>query len=240
MTYEHIVRVLKLSLVETVAAALILTLGFMYIEPTVGQAASDTDQFTVTQTVTGAIAFQTDLVDVSMVGSLNGLTGGTSYATATARVTTNNASGYNMTISFSSTTAMVRDADQTEKAIYNYVNSTNTASYAAGFDTSPNNAQFGFSINASNTAEISDVFTGDAGTVCGSGEGTTFTLFDCWRGASSTDETATTELINTSGPTNSSGSTSTVLFRVHIPNGPNPSVPDGTYTATATLTATDN
>ena len=124
-------------------------------------------------------------------------------------------------------------------SIPTYMYSTGTASYPSGFDTAVANAQFGFSVNASNTADISSVFT-HSGSLCGTSNNGSFTVNNCWRGASSTSASAATELIRTSAPSPASGSTTTVQFRLTIPNNPSPAVPDGTYTATATLTATDN
>jgi hypothetical protein len=139
-----------------------------------------------------------------------------------------------MTIRFASTSPMIRNTGGGYIPTYMY--STGTTNYPTGFDTSPQNAQFGFSVNASTTGEVSDVFK-SSGSACGSG---TFTVNNCWRGASSTNAAATTLLINSSAPTPASGSTTTVQFRITIPNNPSPVVPDGTYTATATLTATEN
>lgn len=218
-----------------VAAVLIVALGalsFFASEPSIGRSASET--FTVTQTVSGAIAFQASTSPVTMVGTLDGLTGGTSWGTTTSRVRTNNSTGYQMTLTFASTAPMIRNGGSGYISTYQY--STGTASYPTGFDTSVSYAQIGFSVNASNTADVSNVFK-SSGSACGSG---TFTVNNCWRGASSTNAAAGTQVILTAAPTPASGSTSTVQFRITIPNNPNPAVPDGTYTATATLTATDN
>ena len=241
MSYEKLVQSLRLSFFEAVVVLLLVTFTYMSIEPVVGRAAdTDTDTFTITQTVDDALAIaNAPVADVTMVGTLDGITGGTSYGTTTVRVTTNNATGYNMTIQFSSTTAMTRTTSTTTPEIYNFQYGTGTASYPAGF-TSAAYAQFGFTVNASSTSDISSVFTGDGSTACGTGEGSTFALNVCWRGASSTVETTETELINTSGPAPASGSTSTVQFRITIPATPSPAVPNGTYVATATLTATEN
>lgn len=218
-----------------VAAFLVIVLGiasFFAFEPSIGRSAQEV--FEVTQTVSGAISFMASTSAVAMTGTLDGLTGGTSWGTTTSKVRTNNANGYSMTIKFASTSPMSRNGGGGYIASYKY--STGTASYPTGFDTSPANAQFGFSVNASNTTEVSNVFK-SSGALCGSG---TFTTNSCWRGASTTDATAATQLINTSAPTPASGSTTTVQFRITIPNNPSPAIPDGTYTATATLTATDN
>jgi Tfp pilus assembly protein PilV len=241
MSYEKLVSVIRGSFYETLIALALITIAFMALEPVVSRAAASTnDSFTITQTITGAIAFATAPGDVSMVGSIDGLTGGTSYGTTSVRITTNNATGYNMTIQFSSTTAMTQNASDGNDYINNYIWSTSTATYPSGFLTSVANGQFGFTVNASNTADISDVFTGNGTTDCGTGAGSTFALNTCWRGASSTNQTFETELLNTTAPTPASGSTSTVQFRVSIPNNPNPAISNGTYVATATLTATEN
>ncbi len=225
--------------VAFVVAVLIVALGgatFFVFEPVIGQSA--VEEFEVSQTVSGAISFQASTTDITMNGTLDGLTGGTSWGTTTARVRTNNAGGYNMTIQFASTAPMIRNSGG--GYISTFVYSTGTSNYPSGFDTSAPNAQIGFSVNASNTADVSTVFEGNGTTICGPTGGTTFVVNNCWRGASSTNAIATTQLINTSAPTPSSGSTSTVQFRITIPNNPSPAVPDGVYTATATLTATDN
>ncbi len=233
---KKLLTISRTAMFETLAVLTIVTVGFMAVEPTISRSA--VEQFTVTQTVSGAIAFAASTTAVTMLGTLNGLTGGTSYGTTTARVTTNNAGGYNMTIQFSSTTAMIRNGSNLSE-IQNYQYSTSTAGYPSGYDISTANAQFGFSVNASNTADISDVFTHSGG-LCGTANNGSFTVNNCWRGGSETDETNATELLYTGAPTPASGSTSTIQFRITIPNSPNPAVPDGTYTATATLTALDN
>lgn len=143
-----------------------------------------------------------------------------------------------MTLKFASTSPMIRNTGG--GYIPSYIYSTSTTDYPSGFNTTPSNAQFGFTANASNTTEVSAVFKGNGTTLCGSSNGSTFVSSLCWRGASTTDASAATTIILSGAPTPSSGSTSTVQFRITIPNNPSPSVPDGTYTATATLTATDN
>ncbi len=236
MNKKYLLSTVERSLIATI---LILALGiatFLAFEPVAGRGAQEI--FEVSQTVSGAISFLASTSPVTMVGTLDGLTGGTSWGTTTSRVRTNNATGYNMTLRFASTAPMVRNGGGGYIPAYQY--STATASYPAGFDTSVSNAQFGFSVSASNTAEVSAVFKGNGTNLCGATNGSTFVANNCWRGASTTDAAATTQLILSSAPTPSSGSTSTLQFRITIPNNPSPAVPDGVYTATATLTATDN
>lgn len=236
MNYSHLLYSARGSFVASVLIIAIAIGAFFAFEPVVSRGA--VENFQVTQTVSGAISFLASTSPVTMNGTLDGLTGGTSYGTTTSRVRTNNSAGYNMTINFASTSPMIRNGGGGYISTYQY--STGTTNYPSGFNTSVSNAQFGFSVNASNTSEISTVFYSNAGS-CGTGVGGgTFTVNDCWRGASSTNAAATTQLINSAAPTPTSGSTTTVQFRITIPNNPSPAVANGTYTATATLTALEN
>ncbi|MCA9363847.1 hypothetical protein KC727_01350 [Candidatus Kaiserbacteria bacterium] len=231
----HISAALRGSLAGSFVLVVLSIISFFFFEPAVGQSAEEI--FTVTQSITSEISFLASTSPVTMNGAIAGATGGTSYGTTTSRVQTNNSTGYNMTISFASTSAMNRNGGG--GYISNYVYSTSTASYPAGFDTSPAYGQFAFTVNASSTSEISSVFT-HSGSLCGTSNNGSFTVNNCWRGASSTDAAATTEVINATGATPVSGSTSTIQFRVVVPNNPTPAIPNGTYTATVTLTATVN
>jgi hypothetical protein len=236
MNKLHVMQSAQSTFVASILIGALLMVTFFVSEPVIGQSAQE--QFQVTQTVSGAISFLASSSPVVMNGTLDGLTGGTSYGTTTARVRTNASGGYNMTIRFASTSPMIRNTGG--GYIPSYLYSTSTSDYPSGFNTSPANAQFGFTVNASTTDEVSSVFKGNGTTLCGASNGSTFVSGLCWRGASTTDAAATTLLINSTSQTPSSGSTSTVQFRITIPNNPSPAVPDGTYTATATLTATEN
>ena len=234
MNRRHLFDSAQSSFVIALILALVAATSYIILEPVVGRSA--TEIFEVTQSITGEISFLASTSPVTMNGAIAGVTGGSSWGTTTARVQTNNASGYSMTIKFASATAMYRDGGAGQ--IPNFQHSTSTANYGAGF-TSAVYGQFGFSVNASNTSEISGIFTGDGSTVCGTGAGSTFVNNVCWRGPSTTPSGAT-QLINSSAATPTSGSTSTIQFHVVVPNNPNPAIPTGTYTATATLTATTN
>lgn len=236
MQSTHLLHSARSSFVAAVLIAAFIALSYIGFEPSVGRSA--TEVFEVTQTVSGAISFLASTSPVVMQGTLDGLTGGTSWGTTTSRVRTNNAAGYTMTLVFASTAPMIRNNGG--GTISTYLYSTSSTNYPSGFTTAPANSQFGFTVNASSTADVSAVFKGNGTSLCGSTNGSTFLPGNCWRGASSTNAAAATTLITTSAPTPSSGSTSTIQFRITIPNNPTPVVPDGVYTATATLTATDN
>lgn len=233
MRYSHLLDSAKNALVTALALVLVGATSFIMLEPVVGHSQA-TEIFEIKQTITGEISFLASTSPVTMVGSIAGVTGGTSWGTTTSRVLTNNSTGYNMTIQFASSTAMYRDGGNGE--IPNYRFSSTSASY--NFDTSPSNGQFGFTVNASTTGEVATAFL-DNGTDCGVGSNET--VNQCWKGASTTLGSAgATTIINSSASTPSSGSTTTLQFRVTVPPSPSPAIPTGVYTATATLTATTN
>lgn len=217
----------------SVAAVLVLLLGltsFFMLEPSVGQA-QETDVFTVSQSITAEIAFLTDEDEIVMSPSIAGLTGGPSDGSTQVVVNTNNSAGYNMTIAFSSTTAMSRDGGG--GYIGNYAPVVDgTPDYAFDDDTF---SQFAYTVVASSSTELDPSFQDNGSNACGGGA-TGNTASTCWMDPDDTAEI----IINTSSPTPLSGSTSTIAFHVDVPSNPSPAVPTGTYTATATLTATVN
>jgi hypothetical protein len=227
MNFIHIKKSTYSALTAAfLVVAVTLTL-FLVLEPTVGRSAVDT--FKVTQTVTDETAFIVTANDVTMSPSLAGLTGGTAAGTTSVRVRTNNATGYTMSIAFSSSTAMGRNGGG--GVIANYA----PAAVNVPDFTFTNEAfsQFAYTVIASTSADLNTSFR-DTGAACNAGAGNISN--SCWLNPSTTAKT----IITTSAPSLSSGSTSTVAFRVNIPNNPTPSVAEGTYVATATLTAVNN
>jgi hypothetical protein len=216
-----------------VAAMLTLTVvfgTFLVLEPTVGRSA--TDVFEITQTVTDETSFVVATNDVTMSPSLAGLTGGTASGSTTVRVRTNNATGYNMTIQFSTTTAMTRDGGGGN--IPNYAPAVvGTPDYTFASEVY---GQFAYTVIASSSGtDLNLSFRDNGSNACGAGTGNLAST--CWMSPSST---AAKQVISTNAATLSSGSTSTLAFRVNIPSNPTPSIAEGTYTATATLTAVNN
>ena len=213
-----------------VASVLIVVLAlgtFLVLEPTVGRSA--TDVFLVTQSVTDETSFVVAANNVSMSPSLAGLTGGTASGSTTVRVRTNNTTGYNMTIVFSSSTAMKRNGGGGEISNYSptVVGTPDYAFTAEVF------SQFAYTVVASTSGDLNLSFRDNAA-ACGAGSNNTANT--CWLNPSTTAKA----IISTSAASLSSGSTSTIAFRVNIPTNSVPSVAEGTYTATATLTAINN
>jgi hypothetical protein len=218
---------LRLSLAVTVVC-MVIAIIFPLIEPSLIRAVED--QFTVKQTVTAEISFQTAATDIIMSGSIAGITGGTSNGGTQVNVLTNNAAGYLMTIKASSSPAM--QGDTQGGTIPNYTpTDTDTPDFA--FAVGANTGEFAYTIEASTTADLFSKFLDD-GAACGTGAGDT--ELACWYNVTTTPYT----VINRSTDTANSGSTSTVRFRVQITANPSPAIPQDTYTATTTLTATTN
>ncbi len=197
------------------------------VEPSVSRAV--TDNFTISQNITDEISFLVAAADVQMQGSISGITGGTATGSTYTVVRTNDAQGYNMTMAFSNSPAMI--STTTSDVIFDY-------KYAAGSTTpdydfvASSSAIFGFTINASTTSDVDPSFQNN-GAFCGSGGSTSY--FKCWGSPSTTPETIINR--NTSA---SDGATTTITFRVNVPSSPSPSLEAAFYTATATLTAVNN
>lgn len=220
---------LLLSLVASVTIFTIGVLMFELMEPAVTNAAN-TSTFNVSQTVTGQVSFKTPATNITMNPSIAGLTGGVASGTTTAVVLTNNSLGYNMTIHFSSSTAMDRNGGG--GYISNY---TPTASGTPDMTVQPQAyGQFAYSAySTTNPADMDTKFLNN-GTACNSG--TNSTAGKCWFNPTN----GTALIVNRTTATPITGATTSIAFQVNVPNNPNPSIPTGTYTATATLTALTN
>jgi hypothetical protein len=114
-------------------------------------------------------------------------------------------------------------------SIRNYSTSSSMVEPSYGFSFASTSAVFGYTVTASNTNHIDDSFLND-GTYCNQGSGADVNV--CWM-----RPTTTTFRITDVSEAVPSGSTTTVRFRVYIPNSPSPAVDSGFYTATATLSA---
>lgn len=215
-----------------VASILVLALGigtFFAFEPSVGRAIGS--NFTVSQTITAEISFLATTSATTMVGGIAGVTGGYATGTNMTVVSTNNSAGYNMTLQFSSSTAM--NLNNGTSFINNYTPAATTAPDFVWADNSSGQAaEFGYTVRASTTGEVDPSFRNNA-SACNTGA--TETDNRCWQNPTST---VAETIINTSSATPSS--TTTIKFRVSVPNAPSPTLPTGIYVATGTLTAVVN
>lgn len=222
---KELIYTLKIGTLAIMVAAF----GYIIIEPAVSSAVED--QFTITQSVTGEISFLTPASDVSMSPALAGITGGTSNGSTYVRVLTNNISGYSMTLTASSSDGMVGNTQG--GVIPAYVPASGiTPDFT--FTVPANSAAFGYTVEASTTADLASDFMDNGADTCGTGSSDTVDA--CWVNASTTART----IINRSTATAASGATTTIKFRVVINSNPTPAIPADTYVATTTLTAVTN
>lgn len=237
MNLIHIAYSARYALIATTLVFALALFSFFTFEPSVGRAL--TDSFTVTQTVSNEISFSTPASDVTMVGTITGLTGGNSYGTTTVVVKTNNALGYNMTLHFATTTSGEAMQASSTAYINDYtptagdVAQGNLPDFVWVDNASGQAAEFGYTVFASSSADVVAAFLNDGGSTCGSGSNTSNR---CWANPT----TSPKSIISTASPTPGSGSTTTIQFKIAAPNPPSPLLPTGTYIATGTLTAVTN
>lgn len=168
--------------------------------------------------------------NVTLSPSIAGLTGGTSNGSTNFVVTTDDPAGYTATIIASSSVGMLGNRDSAN-SIPALVPATPTVpdfafEYAS---VAPNKAYFGYTVEASTTADTAALFKDD-GVNCNTGSGN---IEDkCWLNASTTAVT----IMNRTSRTDPTGATTTLKFRVVMQANPNPIIPDDTYNATTTVT----
>jgi hypothetical protein len=222
---------LQTAIQALIASALIvamLALSYFIIEPQVGRAQDTSGPFTITQQIIGETSFIVDAVNTTMVGSLNGITGGTANGSTTVAVRTNSPTGYTMDITFfdNGTDNAMLGSSTASEAIRDYPAVGGQPTFL--FSTASTSAVFAYTVSALDSSDLDQSFLDD-GNNCNTDSG--FTAERCWM------EPMTTafQIIDrsTSAPT---GATSTLHFRVHVPNNPTPGVVVDMYIATATLT----
>ena len=226
----------KTSIKDTLIASSIISIAtfFMFatFEPNIIRAAAD--QFTISVGVTSEISFSTSASNITL-SSIPGITGGTSTGGTQVVVTTNNAAGYYMTLKASSSPAL--QGESQGGSVPDYTTATTTSGVPDYTWSVPvNTAEFGYTVSASTTSDLDQSFLDNGSDTCNTGSADTSGSASCWLNASTTDET----IINRNSGTAASGATTTIFFRLQIQSSPSPALPQDTYTATTTLTATTN
>ena len=218
-----------------IASALIVALlgvSYFFIEPRVGRAQDTSGPFTISQVITGETSFLVDAQNVSMVGSLNGITGGTAHGSTTVSVRTNSPTGYTMTIAYfnNGTTNTMQGNNTDSTSIQDYPAVANEPTYA--FSTASSAAVFGYTVTALNDLDLDDSFLDDGAGNCNEVAGTdTNGTSTCWM----EPRVSSFQIIDRDSDA-VTGATSTLHFRVYVPNNPSPGLVADTYVATATLT----
>ncbi len=224
------------SFLSSLIIVSLLAATFVVLEPVVSRSqASDT--FTIEQTITGEISFLVAANDVTMVGSIAGLTGGVATGSTYTKVRTNDDDGYNMTIRFPYATTTGMDGENTATFINNYTPATpGTPDFNWSNNSAGAAAEFGYTIKSSTTADVATRFRNN-GSVCNNATGGDVAT-KCWMNPSTT----AIQVINRTAVSGAAplGATTTFLFKVYVPSTPSPSLEADTYNATATLTATNN
>lgn len=226
---QHLIE----SSLIAVALTVVLVSGLVLLEPLAARGqASASEQFIVTQTITGEISM-TALGDVSLSG-INGLTGGTASGSTYTVVRSNDPAGYNMTIAFPYATTSGMQGNTTSSYINNYTPGTpGTPDYTFTANGAGGAAEFGYTVGASTTADLATLFRNNS-TVCNNDAGVD-TEFECWMNPATTTQT----IVNRTSEAGT-GATTTIKFQVTVPSNPTPALEVDTYTATVTLTATNN
>ena len=219
-------------LAQSVLLLFVCSFIFSSFEPAIIFGATATSQFKISQDISSEISFVIPASNVTMSPSLGGLTGGTSNGSTQLVVNTSNNTGYNMTLVSSSSLGMINTASSTYYIPAYVPSSGGVPDYS--FTAPANTARFGYSVKATTTSDVAQLFLDNGSNACNTGSSNT--TDKCWLNAS----TSAVTIINRATPTPSGGATSTLFFRVVINSNPNPVIPNGTYVATTTLTATTN
>ncbi len=224
-SFTKFIHPAQYAILASITILALLTAGFFVFEPRIGHAV-DSNPFYIRQTITDETSFLVQPSNVTMVGSITGVTGGTANGSTTFSVISNNANGYTVSIDFEDNAglyAMRGDVTGSE----------NLRDYGGGLLAEPTfnftastAAQFAYTVDSTNDGDTDESFL-DNGATCGSGTGNSL----CWMSPSTTPF----QIVDRITAANT-GATSTISFRVVVPSGANPAVTADTYTATATLT----
>lgn len=215
-------------IVDSCSIIIIMMVIFVLIEPNISVGSTNT----VSQTVTSEIAFQTPANDVVLSPSIDVSIGGQASGETQVVVVTNDHLGYSMTVTASSSLGMVGNASSTLYIPAYVTSAPGTPDFT--FSVPANTAYYGYTVEASTTSDLATAFK-DNSSICGVVAGSD-TADRCWIFASTTPYT----VINRASETSLSGATTTLKFLVVINANPNPGIPNDTYVATTTLTASAN
>ncbi len=213
----------------------LLLASFFLIEPTVGRGqASDTDEFLVTQVITGESSFLIPTPDVSMVGPIAGVTGGQATGTTDFVITSNNSNGYTVEIAFNDngTEEAMRGNSSLSSAIRDYGGDV-TGEPSYGY-TASSAAQFAYTVTSDTPGDTDQSFFHDVGETACNELGGVQTGAPCWKSPTTTGF----RIVDTNNAA-VTGATSTITFSVVVPGSAVPTPVADTYTATVTLSVFD-
>ncbi|MBP6881545.1 MAG: hypothetical protein KBC35_02885 [Candidatus Pacebacteria bacterium] len=217
------------AIVASVVIVTLLLVAFFTMEPRIGHAV-DSNDFRIRQTITDETSFLVQPSNVTMIGSISGVTGGTANGSTTFAVISNNADGYTVSIAYENNPGLyaMRGDTTDSEAIRDYSGTLSGGMQPSYNFTASTAAQFAYTVDSTTDGDTDQSFR-DNGSACNQAGGTGNSL--CWMAPSTTAYT-----IVDRGSSANTGATSTISFRVVVPSGSDPAVTADTYTATATLT----
>ncbi len=167
--------------------------------------------------------------DITMSPDIGGISGGTSSASSTWTIITDNPAGFVLSLKSTSTPSMILDGT------YNFSDyspaTVNIPDYTWA-SPAASAAEFGYSVEPATTADTASVFKDNGADTCG-GAGTFNTVDKCWLNASTTDVT----VINRNSRTDIAGEEEKIKFQAQS-NAK--FLKEGNYGATIIVTATAN
>lgn len=218
------------TILDSILLYIVLFIAFVVVEPATSLGITTT--FTVSQTVNTEIAFATPASNITLSPNIDTSVGGVANGQTQVVVITNDHLGYTMTLTASSSLGMIGVASTTQSIPAYVTSSAGVPDFA--FNLPANKAYFGYTVEASTTDDLASPFKDNLGVCNASGGGDTAN--SCWIDANTSPFT----IINRANETALSGATTTIKFRVAINANPIPAIPDDSYVATTTLTATAN
>lgn len=230
MDTKHFIHSFADALVATLLLVSLLGMSYFVIEPSVGRAQDTSGPFTISQQITGETSFLVDAANTTLSGSLNGITGGTANGSTTVVVQTNSPTGYTMQIAFfdNGTPQTMLGRVTGSESIHDYPASSSQPTYT--FSTASTSAVFAYTATAADTSDLDASFLNNGSSACNTGSARS-SYDQCWM-----EPTVASFQVIDRDTDATTGATTTLHFRVHVPNNPTPGLVVDTYTATATLT----
>jgi len=160
------------AFIASILIVAVMAMSYFIVEPQVGRAQDTSGPFTITQEIVGETSFIVDAVNTTMVGSLNGITGGTANGSTTVAVRTNSPTGYTMDIAFfnNGTDNAMLGSSTASEAIRDYPAVGGEPTFL--FSTASTSAVFAYTVSAVDSADLDQSFL-DSGAACNTGSGFT-------------------------------------------------------------------
>jgi hypothetical protein len=217
---------MKQSLSITLIISLISFGGFIFFEPQLVEALDASTN--VTLAVTGEITLSCSST-AALSPAILGQTGGIATGTFGCVVTTNNSSGYSLSIKKDQ---KLQIADIVNQRFDDYTTNTTYADWTWDSPTA-GNEEFGFAVNScASTTDIIVNYRDNGSNACG-GAGASVTAWRCWHNI----PTTTAEAIGSRSTATPPGGILTT-FGLRAEAGGSNSLMSGNYSCTTTVTAT--